>query len=211
MGDESTKPELKLVPEKSLDEEEAEFRKFRRDLPGVKGAAAVGIVTIGVSKIPGKNEFFRTHPTFRPIVPILDLEVGMEKQFFAANEDMKKALASIGISVSEHTLYLTVTSRGAVKIVPIRNAGKDGEQNEYARTKEMGLADGINRWVRIYTDQEDKAYRVYPAPVDRFPDPVWPELSEARIFRLAFRDRGHLIDSLEHPVFKKLAARDRKS
>ena len=33
-----------------------------RDLDGVKGAGAAGIVTISVGKTPGKNEFFRTHP-----------------------------------------------------------------------------------------------------------------------------------------------------
>ena len=52
-----------------LDEEEAEFRALRRDLPGVKGASAAGIVTISVGKTPAKNEFFRTHRDFRPIVP----------------------------------------------------------------------------------------------------------------------------------------------
>ena len=29
-----------------------------------------------------------------------------------------------------------------------------------------------------------------------------------QIFRLGFRDRGRLIDSPEHPLFKKWAARD---
>src|SRR5262245_37591993 len=136
MSDE--KPKLELVPptEEQLDEEEAEFRRLRRDLPGVKGASAVGIVAIGVAKTPGKNEFFRTHPEFRPVVPIVDLEVGMERQFFAVTDEMVEALASIGISVTDHTLYLTVTSRGAVKIVPVRCANMDGEQNEYNRTKE---------------------------------------------------------------------------
>ena len=33
-------------------------------------------------------------------------------------------------------------------------------------------------------------------------------LKEAKIFRLAFRDKGRLIDSTEHPLFKKWAARD---
>ena len=59
------KEHLKLVSkeiEQALDAEEEEFRKLRRDLPGVKGAAATGIVNITVSKTPGKNEFFRTHP-----------------------------------------------------------------------------------------------------------------------------------------------------
>jgi hypothetical protein len=191
-----------------LDEDEKEFRAMRRDLPGVAGASAVGIVSIGVAKVPGKNEFFRTHPDFRPIVPIVDLEVDMEKQFFAVTDEMVKALESIGISVSLHTLYLTVTARGATKIVPVRQANADGEQNEYARTKEIGLIRGTTEWVRLYTDIKNRVYEVYPAPAGRFADPIWPALSHAKIFRLAFRDKGRLIDSPQHPTFQKWTARD---
>ena len=177
MSDE--KPKLELVPptEEQLDEEEAEFRRLRRDLPGVKGASAVGIVSIGVAKIPGKNEFFKTHRDFHPVVPIVDLEVGMERQYFAVTDEMVEALASIGISATNHTLYLTVTSRGAVKIVPVRGANTDGEQNEYARTKEIGLIQGQNEWVRLYTDQENRCYKVFSAPLGRFAEPQWPELN----------------------------------
>jgi len=206
MSDEATKkPKLEVVTEEVLDEDEAEFRKLRRDLPGVKGASAIGIVAINVGKIPGKNEFFRTHPEFRPMVPLVDTEVGMEKQYFAVDDGMEVALAGIGITVSIHTLYLTVTSRGAVKIIPINcTIG-----NEYNRTKEVGLLEGIDQWVRLYTDQENKMYKVFPAPAGRFADPIWPMLKQAKIFRLAFRDKGRLIDSAEHPLFKKWAARDR--
>ena len=98
--------------EEQLDEEEREFRAMRRDLPGVKGASAAGIVAISVGKAPTKNEFFRTHPTFRPIVPIVDHEVGMESTYFAVTADMVEPLAAIGITVTDHVLYLTVTSRG---------------------------------------------------------------------------------------------------
>jgi hypothetical protein len=203
MNDKS-KTKLEVVTEEILDEDEAEFRKLRRDLPGVKGASAIGIVSIGVSKIPGKNEFFRTHPEFRPVVPLVDVEVGMEKQYFAVEDAMVVALAGIGITVSDHTLYLTVTPRGAVRLIPI-NCATD---NEYARTKEIGLLDGIKQWVRLYTDQENKVYKVYPAPAGRHADPIWPELKPAKIFRLAFRDKGRLVDSTQHPLFKKWAARD---
>jgi hypothetical protein len=199
------KPKLEIVSEEVLDEDEAEFRKLRRDLPGVKGASAIGIVSIGVGKIPGKNEFFRTHPEFRPVVPLVDIEVGMEKQFFAVDKDMVEALAGIGITVSDHTLYLTATSRGGVKLIPV-NCATD---NEYARTKEIGLLDGVSEWVRLYTDQENKVYKVFPAPAGRFAEPIWPALKPAKIFRLAFRDKGRLVDSTEHPLFKKWAARDR--
>jgi hypothetical protein len=194
--------------EEELDAEEQEFRALRRDLPGVKGASAAGIVSISVGKTPTKNEFFRSHREFRPIMRIVDLEVGMERQFFAVTPDMVEPLAGIGITVSDHTLYLTVTSRGAVRIVPARCANADGEQNEYVRTKEIGLMQAIDEWVRLYTDQENRCYKVFPAPAGRFAEPQWPELKPAKIVRLAFRDKGRLIDSTEHSLFKKWAARD---
>ena len=49
---------------------------------------------------------------------------------------------------------------------------------------------------------------MFPAPAGRFGEPQWPELKHAKIFRLAFRDKGRLVDSTEHPLFKKWAARD---
>jgi hypothetical protein len=204
----ATVPEVPQEDLEQLDEEEAEFRAMRRDLPGVKGAGAAGIVAISVGKAPAKNEFFRTHPDFRPIVSIVDLEVGMERQFFAVTKEMVVALGGIGITVSDHVLYLTVTSRGALRVVPIRLANSDGEQNEYARTKELGLVQGITEWVRLYTDLENKNYQVFPAPATRFGEPVWPDLKQAKIFKLAFRDKGRLIDSTEHLLFQKWAARD---
>jgi hypothetical protein len=191
-----------------LGAEEHEFRALRRDLPGVKGASAVGIVAISVGKTPTKNEFFRANREFRPIVPIVDLEVGMERTFFAVTTDMVANLGSIGITVTDHALYLTTTSRGAIRIVPVRQANSDGEQNEYHRTKEIGLIQSFDEWVRLFTDQENRCYKVFPAPAGRFGDPQWPDLKPAKIFKLAFRDKGRLVDSVEHPLFKKWAARD---
>ena len=60
--------------------------------------------------------------------------------------------------------------------------------------------------MRLYTDQENRCYKVFPAPVGRFGEPQWPDLKHSKIFRLAFRDKGRLIDSVEHPLFKKWAA-----
>jgi hypothetical protein len=209
MVDDGKNPKLKVVSDEELDEEEREFRALRRDLPGVKGASAIGIVSIGVSKIPGRNEFFRTHADFRPVVPIVDLEVGMEQQFFAVTDEMVVALAGIGITVSLHMLYLTVTALGAVRIVPVRCPDQDDLMNEYVRTKELGLIRGVKEWVRLFTDRQNHVYKVFSAPAGRFPDPIWPELKPAKIFRLAFRDKGRLIDGPEHPLFQRWAARDR--
>jgi hypothetical protein len=211
MSDEK-QPKLEIVSSEQLDEDEAEFRALRCDLPGVQGASAVGIVSIGVGKLPGRNEFFQTHPDFRPSVFILDHEVGLEKQFFAVADHMVQALLGIGITqVGRYTLYLTVTSRGAVKIIPVRQAGDDGEQNDYHRTKEVGLLQAMQEWKRLYVDQENKVYKTFPALAGRFGEPIWPALKPAKIFRLAFRDKGRLIDSPEHELFQRWAARDRPS
>jgi hypothetical protein len=210
-GDEST-PKLKVVEDKiaeQLDADEEEFKSMRHDLPGIQGASAIGIVTVAVAKNPGKNEFFRTHPDFHPVIPLVDHETNMDKQYVAVARNMLEPLASIGITASLHRLYLTITPKGSIRIVPVRCADESGAQNEYARTKEIALADGIDRWVRLYTDKENNCYRVYPAPDGRYPDdPNWPEISQAKIFRLGFRDKGLLMEDCEHPLFLKWAARD---
>jgi hypothetical protein len=207
MADKPEKPKLEIVPEQEPDEDEQEFTRMRRDLAGVKGASAVGIVSIGVSKLPGKgkNEFFRTHPDFRPVIPLVNTEVGMEQQYFSVTDDMVQALAGIGITVSDNTLYLTVSAEGTVRVVPVPCAS----ENDYNRTRELGLIAGIKGWFRLYTDKPNGCYKVFPAPAGRFAEPIWPDLSQAKVFRLAFRDKGRLIDSVDHPLFQKWAARDR--
>lgn len=191
-----------------LDADEAEFRALRRDLPGVKGASGAGIVNITVAKAPPQNEFFRVDPNFRPILPMVNIEVGMERHYYAVAKDMIATLGSIGITVSDHTLYFTVTTRGAYRLIPIRTANDEGNQNEYARTKEISMLEGMDGWVRLYTDEENKCYKVFPAPAGKYGEPQWPDLKPAKIIRLGFRDKGRLIDSTEHPLFRKWAATD---
>jgi hypothetical protein len=66
----------------------------------------------------------------------------------------------------------------------------------------------LDEWVRLYHDEENNNYKTFPAPAGRFTEPQWPELKEAKIFRLAFREKGRLLDSDEHSLFKKWSARD---
>jgi hypothetical protein len=212
MSDETTKPDLKLVPptEEQLDEDEREFRALRRDVPGVQGAADVGLLTISVGRQPTpKNEFYRTWREFRPVVPMVSVEAGLDRHYIAVAHHMVEPLASIGIAVTDHVLYLIVTPRGALRIIPICGPNAEGEMNEWARTKETALIDGFDAWVRMYVDRENGAYKSFPAPLGRFGEPRWPEIKPAKLFRMAFRDKGRLIDSIEHILVQKWAGRDR--
>jgi hypothetical protein len=211
MSDESKPKKLEIVPNEQLDEEEQEYRALRRDLPGVKGAGEAGLLAISVGRQPTpKNEFYRTCRGFCPVVPLVDIEVGMDHHFIAVMPHMVEPLASIGISVADHVLYLIITPRGALRIIPVRGPNAEGEQNEYARTKEAALIDGVDRWVRMYVDREGNCYKSFPAPADRFGEPNWPEpIKPAKIIRLGFRDRGRLIDGPDHILVQKWAGRDR--
>ena len=106
------------------------------------------------------------------MIPIVDLEVGMEKQFFAVTDpDGRSARRDRHHGDRSRALFHGDVARCAYKIVPVRQADADGEQNEYARTKEIGLLEGIDDWVRLFTDLENRCYKVFPAPVGRFADP----------------------------------------
>ena len=193
-------PNGETTPE-DLDADEAEFARLRRDLPHVEGAAALGIQAIAVVKAPPKNTFFRAHKVFRPIVDLVVDQVRLDQKYYAVDPSMAPVLTSIGIAYAPHTLYLIITPTGGFRVIPARCPDGDGDRNEYASTKELALRQSVDGWLRIYTDQENQCYRVFPAAKDRFPEPVWPPLSDAKIFRLCFRDRGYLIDTPEHPRF----------
>jgi hypothetical protein len=210
MSDEKQLPKLEVVTNEELDADELEFRSLRRDVPGVKGASEAGLLAISVGKQPTpKNEFFRAHPDFRPIVPMVSVEAGMDRHFIAVMPHMIEPLAGIGISVTDHVLYLIISPRGALRIIPCRGPNAEGEQNEWDRTKEMALIDGIDGWVRMYSDREGNCYKSFPAPVGRFGDPNWPTIKPAKIMRLGFRDRGRLLDGPDHVLMQKWAGRDR--
>jgi hypothetical protein len=209
MSDEpANRPKLEVISNEE-DEEEKEFRALRRDLPGVNGAAAAGTITISVGRQPTRNEFYRTHQDFRPVVPLVNVEVGMDRHYIAVSPGMVEPLSGIGITVTDHALYLIITPRGGLRIIPVAGPNAEGEQNEWSRTKEAALIDGIDGWVRMYSDRENGAYKSFPAPAGRYGEPAWPDIKQARIFRMAFRDKGRLIDSPEHILVQKWAGRDR--
>jgi hypothetical protein len=137
------------------------------------------------------------------------VEVGMDHHFIAVMPNMVEPLASMGITVADHTLYLTITPKGALRIIPVRCPNAEGVQNEWDRTKEAALIEAIDGWFRMYTDMANKAYKNFPAPISRYGEPNWPEIKPAKIIRLAFKDKGWLIDSTDHILVQKWAGRDK--
>jgi hypothetical protein len=191
-----------------LDEDERALRALRLDLPGGNVAPPNGIIALSVSNRFPRREFFRTHPDYHPTMHVIDHAAGLDVEYHIVSPSMVPELASIGVDVLPHRIYIIMTTEGTIKLMPVRQADIDGSQNEWNRTREVVLLRGMTNWVRTISDRANGRYRVFRAPEGRFPDPLWPDLTLAKIIRLAFTDRGHLIDGPEHPLFRKWAARD---
>jgi hypothetical protein len=75
-----------------LDEDEAELRALRIDLPGAGGTAPTGIISIGVTDKLPKSEFIRARGD-TIVVNMLPQQTGMEKEFYAVRPEMIPELA----------------------------------------------------------------------------------------------------------------------
>ena len=201
-------PPLELPPPspEQLDEDERMLRALRLDLPGTSNAPS-GIISISVSDRFPRREFFRSYPE-TVIINLVDHAVGFDVEYHAVAPSMIAELASIGIDALPFRLFFILTAEGGHKIVPVRQADIDGSTNEWNRTKEVVLTRAQQEWVRAISDRANGKYRSFPAAPGRFPEPVFPDLKWPKLVRLAFTDRGRLIDSVDHPLFRKWSSRD---
>jgi hypothetical protein len=190
-----------------LDEDEAMLRDLRIDLPGTAGAPSGIIAITCTNKLP-TMEYFRCSPS-TIAMRLINHAAGMDVELHAVTPDMMAELASIDVYPLAHKLYQIITAEGAFKIIAIKQADADGHQDEWTRTKETILVQAQKAWVRPVSDRPNNRYRSFPAPIGRFPEPpVFPEFTWGQIVRLAFTERGRLISSPEHPLFKKWAGLD---
>jgi hypothetical protein len=190
-----------------LDEDEAMLRALRIDLPGTANVPT-GIVAISVTDRFPKREFFRC-AIETVTMHLVDHVAGLETEFHAVMPSMLAELASISIDAAPYKLFQLITAEGAVKIIAVRQAEVDGSQNEWTRSKEVALTRAQKTWVRAISDMANGRYRVFEAPSGRFPEPVFPGHTWGQLIRLAFTDRGRLINSPQHPLFRKWAGHDR--
>lgn len=200
-----------LTPEqlKQIEQDERDLKAIMLDQPGVAASAvAAGTVAIGIGRAP-KDEFFRCHPgeTFRPLVPIIAQTNKMDRVFCTVTPGMLPVLNSLKISPAPYRVYLIQTETDVWRLVPVRQARKDGNQNTWDATIEIALHRAMKEWIRIYNDPDrqdgDGGWKIFPAASERFSDPIWPALPMATLMRLAFADRGNRIDSPEHPLVQK--------
>ena len=79
--------------------------------------------------------------------------------------------------------------------------GPDGKIDAWGRTALEAAKLAQEGWVRVTANMSLGAYEVFKATGD-IPEPEWPETPFRELLRVSFKDK--LIDTLDHPVLRKL-------
>jgi hypothetical protein len=154
---------------------------------------------------PTKSRVFRVHPTMRLKTMLLTLKE--DNETYLVQPHLRDALAGESLC-GRHTLLACVTKAGTPFLWPIRMADADGKWNIWHQSAWQIAEKAQSRWCRM---QANRDAGHYVAEYDRRPpeqqqEPAWPDLAFRDWLELAFR--GYTIDSLEHPVLKRLRMED---
>jgi hypothetical protein len=154
---------------------------------------------------PSKSRVFRTHPTMRIKTMLLVLKE--DNEIYLVAPELRQALADEPLC-GYYTLFPCITKAGTPFIWHVRMRGRDGKWNIWHESAFTIAEKAVERWCRMQANQ-DAGY--YVAEYDKKPPeqqrvPDWPDLKFRDWLELGFR--GFTIDSLDHPVLKRLRMED---
>lgn len=166
-------------------------------------AAAAGVkkalLSVPVRK-PDKSWFVRVHPEAAYALQTAVVELKEDRETYLVAPALWAALVAES-TFSPRALFTAINRQGVLFVWPVRLPGADGKLDEWSRTALEGADRARQGWVRMAANMSLGAYDLFVATGD-LPEPEWPELPFRDLLRIAFKDR--LIDSLDHPVLRKL-------
>ena len=106
------------------------------------------------------------------------------------------------------TLFACVSKGGTPFLWPIRMADSNGKWNIWHQSAWHIMEKARQRWTRMQANSDAGHYIASydQRPQDEQQEPAWPNLKLRDWLELAFR--GFTVDSLEHPVLKRLRMED---
>lgn len=162
--------------------------------------------SLGVKKVmtavpvrrPDRQAFVRCHPDAAYRLSTALLEVKEDRESFLVEPSLWSELAG---EIVPKVLVTSVTRQGVLFLWPIRLPGEDGKLDDWNRSAFDAADLAAKQWVRVSANMNLGAYEIFEA-TGTLPEPQWPALGFQEILRLGFKDR--FIDSLDHPVLRKL-------
>lgn len=155
------------------------------------------LVTVPVRK-PGRQDFVRVHPDDDYKLETAVIELREEREIYLVDKELWPALSS---EITPKVLYMYMNRQGVLAIWPIRMPGEDGRIDQWNGSASQAAEKAKSQWIRVSADMSLGAYQVYRA--EGIPqEPDWPDTSFEDILATAFS--GHYIDTLDHPVIRRL-------
>jgi hypothetical protein len=153
--------------------------------------------TVPVRK-PHRQEFVRVHSAENMRIETALLDFKEERQLYLVEPALWPALPG---EASPRTLYTAVTMQGVVMLWPVRLPDETGRLDPWNTSAHEAAKRAESRWIKASANMHLGAYDVFEA-MGQIPDPIWPDLAFEQLLEIAFR--GRFIDSLDHPVLRRL-------
>ena len=155
------------------------------------------LTTVPVRK-PSPQDFIRVHPDakYRENFPMLQLKE--DREDFLVVGALVPELVGEFVAM---TLFTAINRQGTVFLWPVRLPDPDGKTMDWHRSAREAAELAITDWVRVKANMSLGAYEMFVAE-NGMQDPTWPEVSFSELVKIGFRNR--LIDSMDHPVIKRL-------
>ena len=174
-----------------------ESLRISQDFDAAAGVKQV-LATVPVKK-PNRQDFIRIHPSEDYQLTTVVIELKDERESYLVTPDLRDELVGEVIPV---TLFLAINRQGVVFFWPCKLPDPSGRVNAWHGSALEAAHLARDGWVRVTADLSLGAYRIFQA-TGELPDPEWPTESLRELLKIAFKG-GKLIDSVDHPVLKRL-------
>jgi hypothetical protein len=200
-ADKMAEPDLKLItaPSTSEPQEDFDLESLRLSQSFAETAGVKKLLTTVPVRKPNQQDFVRVHPSpaYRMDVPMIELKDEREEYIIRGRE----LVGELTGEFVPKTLYTAINRQNVVFLWPVRLPDPDGRQIEWHRSMREAAEIGTKCWVRVKANMALGGYEMFVAE-SAMAEPTWPEVTFQQLIKLAFRDR--LIDTIDHPVIKRL-------
>lgn len=162
------------------------------------GGAEKLLLVVNVQK-PSKQAFVRVNPDPALRIPMALLELKEEQETYAVAPAVAELVPG---EVRFVELRLAVTQQGTPFLWPVPLPSTNRADNAWSMTARTAAERAETAWVRLTANMNAQCYDVHVAQLSAA-EPAWPNKTLSDLLELAFGN-GHLIDSLDHPVIKRL-------
>jgi hypothetical protein len=155
------------------------------------------LVRVSVRR-PHRSWWWWTHPNYVLRVATLTEERGAQKEVYLVSPEL---VSELGGDVVRATLHGAINRQGTFFIICVRLPGPDNRLDPWTESLREALVIAQNEPVRTSANDDDDAYEVRTTPVT-VERPPWPAESWEQLLDVAFR--GRVIESMDHPVVRRL-------